>query len=456
MKRSSVSIVGLGYVGLSTGVCLASRGIQVHGVDLDQAKLRSIGEGRVPFEEEGLQTLLRSSMKKGLFHTGTDYREAVENSEMTFLTVGTPSQQDGSIDLRYLRSASKGVGQELAKKPGFHHVVVKSTAVPGTTQTVVKQELEASSQKLCGRGFGLASNPEFLREGSAVKDTMHPDAIVIGAVDKRTEVALLSLYKRFYKVMPPVVSTSPANAELIKYAVNTFRATQLSFLNTFANLCSGIEGASVDEVAQGFSAITKADPRYLKAGLGYGGSCIPKDLRALVAYSIQAGVNPAILEAALGVNEKQPMVAIEMARALIGSLGGKKVAILGLAFKSNTDDVRESVAIRLAEGLLGEGAIVTVYDPKATANARLALKDRVGYADSARECIKGADCCIVATGWPEFAKIGASEFKRLMRDPAVVDGRGILDAEELRSHGARCMVIGTGAAPSAIHPGKRR
>jgi len=445
LKRTSVSIVGLGYVGLSTGVCLASRGIQVHGIDVDQAKLKSIREGRVPFEEEGLEALLKSAVKKGLFLAGSDFRKAIQNSDITFLTVGTPSKADGSIDLGYLRSASDGVGRELGGKREYHHVVVKSTAVPGTTQTVVKQVLESSSGKTCGEGFGLASNPEFLREGSAIKDTMQPDAIVIGAVDKRTEGALLSLYKGFYKEMPPVVSTSPANAELIKYAVNTFRATQLSFLNTFANLCSGIEGASVDEVAQGFTAITRADPRYLKAGLGYGGSCLPKDLRALVAYSRQAGVNPVLLEAALSVNETQPIVAIKMARELLGTLDGKKVAVLGLAFKPNTDDVRESVAIRLVEGLLGEDAKVTVYDPKATENAKRVLGQRVGYAKGVRECIKGADCCIVATGWPEFAKVGAKEFKRLMRNPVVVDGRRILDEEALRAEGLKFATLGSGS-----------
>jgi UDPglucose 6-dehydrogenase len=444
LKRTSVSIVGLGYVGLSTGVCLASRGIQVHGIDVDQAKLKSIREGKVPFEEEGLQALLKSAIKKGLFLPESDFHEAIQSSEITFLTVGTPSQADGSIDLGYLRFACKELGLELKGKTAYHHVVVKSTAIPGTTQSVVRQELESSSRKTCGKDFGLASNPEFLREGSAVKDTMRPDAIVIGAVDKRTERALLSLYKGFYKKMPPVVSTTPANAELIKYAVNTFRATQLSFLNTFANLCSGIEGASVDEVAQGFNAITKADPRYLKAGLGYGGSCLPKDLRALVAYSRQAGVNPALLEATLSVNETQPMVAIKMAKELVGTLDGKQFAVLGLAFKPNTDDVRESVAIRLVEGLLGEGARVAVYDPKAMGNAKRVLEDRVVYAKGALECIKGADCCVVATGWPEFAKVAPAEFKRLMRDPVVVDGRRILDEGALRAKGVRFATLGSG------------
>jgi nucleotide sugar dehydrogenase len=444
LKPLRVSIVGLGYVGLTTGACLASKGITVHGVDVDEAKLKSIREGKAPFEEEGLEALLKSSVKKGFFIAGSDYREATENSRMTFLSVGTPSMGDGSIDLRYLNSASEAVGRELTRLSGFHHVVVRSTAVPGTTQKVVKDALERSSGKTCGKDFGLASNPEFLREGSAVKDTMRPDAIVIGAVDERTEAALLSLYKRFYGKLPPVVSTSAANAELIKYAVNTFRATQLSFLNTFANLCSGIAGADIDEVAHGFTAITKADPRYLKAGLGFGGSCFPKDLRALVAYLKESGLGPELFEATLSVNAMQPKVAVKMARELVGLLSKKKVAVLGLAFKAHTDDVRESVAIALVERLLAEGARVTVYDPKAMENAKRELRDRVSYAESARDCLKDAECCIVATGWPEFAKIGAQEFKQLMRNPAVLDGRRAIDAVALRAGGVNCVALGTG------------
>lgn len=448
MKRTSVSIVGLGYVGLSTGVCLASSGIHVFGIDLDKAKVASIRSGKAPFEETGLQRLLASSIKKGFFLPSSDYEEAIRNSEITFLTVGTPSRPDGSIDLAYLKSAAEDVGREIAKKKGYHHVVVKSTAIPGTTQGVVKKALEESSNKKCGEEFGLAANPEFLREGSAVADTLSPDAVVIGALGKRTEAALVSLYRRFYKKLPLVVATTPANAELIKYASNTFRATQLSFLNTLANLCSGIEGADIDQVANGLNAVTHADPRYLKAGLGFGGSCLPKDLRAIIAYCKQAGSTPAIFEAALGVNEMQPTVAVNAARDLVGLLEKKKVAVLGLAFKPNTDDVRESVAIRLVQRLLNEKARVTAYDPKAMENARRVLGEQVTYAGSSRECLKDADCCIVAAGWTEFAKLKPVEFKQLMRNPAIVDGRRVLDSEALRAEGIKCVTLGSGPQES--------
>jgi UDPglucose 6-dehydrogenase len=444
LNRLRVSIVGLGYVGLSTGVCLASRGIQVHGVDVDQAKVKSIREGRVPFEEEGLEALLRSSLKKGLFSPGGDIRAAIEISEITFLTVGTPSRPDGSIELAHLRSASEEIGRELARKRAFHHVVVKSTVVPGTTQGPVKEAIEGLSGKRCGEGFGLAANPEFLREGSAVADTLRPDAVVIGALSKQTGAALLSLYRRFYGKLPSVFSTSTANAELIKYASNTFRATQLSFLNTLSNLCSGIPGADVDEVARAFSALTKADPRYLKAGLGFGGSCLPKDLRAIIAYCRQVGSDPSVFEAALSVNEAQPEVAIKMAKDMVGALEGKKVAVLGLAFKPGTDDVRESVAVRLAQRLVDEGARVSVCDPKAMENARKVLGGRVTYAGSPRECVRDADCAIVATGWPEFVRVKPLEFKRLMREPAIVDARRVMNARALRAAGVRCATLGSG------------
>lgn len=290
----------------------------------------------------------------------------------------------------------------------------------------------------------MAANPEFLREGSAVADTFHPDAIVIGALHERTRAALISLYRAFYEKMPPVVSTSPANAELIKYASNTFRATQLSFLNTLANLCSGMGGADVDDVARGLSTVLKVDSRYLKAGLGFGGSCLPKDLRAIIAFCGRAGSDPALFQAVLSVNDAQPAVVARMTRDLVGLLAKKRLAVLGLAFKPGTDDVRESAAIGLVERLLGEGARVTVYDPKATANARRILGDRVMYAQSARECIEDADCCIVATGWPEFARILPEEFKKLMRQPAVVDGRRVLDAEALAAKGVKCLTLGSG------------
>jgi len=443
-----VSVVGLGYVGLTTAVCFASSGIRVTGVEADAAKLASISKGRVPFHEPGLDAMLKRALKRGTLTCTADFGEAVEESSITFLTVGTPSRPEGSIDLGYLVSAASQVGEELGRATRFRSVVVKSTVVPGTTAGPVRAALEEHSGKLCGKGFGLAANPEFLREGSAVEDTLHPDAIVIGAVDAASRRALSALYRAYYRRLPPVISTSPSNAEFIKYAVNTFRATQLSFINSLANLCQAVPGSDVDEVARGFSSITGADARYLKAGLGFGGSCLPKDLRALIAHSKNAGVGPELLEAALMVNQRQPLVAMRIARGLLGGLSGKRVAVLGLAFKGNTDDVRESSAISLANGLVGEGAEVVVYDPEAAENARKVLVKEAKFASSARECVEGADCCMVATPWPEFSKLRAKDFGA-MRKPLVVDCRGVLDLEALRKGGIQAVGIGLGPSYSA-------
>ncbi|MGI0078334.1 MAG: UDP-glucose dehydrogenase family protein, partial [Nitrososphaerales archaeon] len=353
--QTTVSIIGLGYVGLSTAICLADAGFTVYGVEVVPEKIDSIKRGKLPFEEKGLDRMLTRVLKKKRLRVSSEYGEAIQDSSVTFITVGTPSREDGSIDLKYVKSAAEEIGKEIAKKKKYHLVVEKSTVVPGTTQSIVRQALEEKSGRMAFRDFGLCVNPEFLRESSAIYDTLRPDAIVVGSQDKRSKDALLSLYRIFYKKMPRVISTTLSNAELIKYSVNTFRATQLSFLNTLANLCGKIPDADSEEVVSGLSTITKIDERYLKAGLGYGGSCLPKDLRALIAHSRQLRVNPALLEAAQQVNETQPLTALAMAEKLIGSLQGRSISVLGLAYKAGTDDTRESVAIRLVNAFSDSG-----------------------------------------------------------------------------------------------------
>ncbi len=314
---SKVSIVGLGYVGLSTAICLADRGFTVYGVEVVPEKVKAIKSGKLPFEEKGLDKMLTGALRKNRLRVSSEYSEAIQNTGITFITVGTPSREDGSIDLKYVKSAAEEIGIELSKKKGYHLVVEKSTVVPGSTQSVVREALEAKSGKKAFEDFGLCVNPEFLRESSAIYDTLHPDAIVIGSEDKKSKNTLLSLYRDFYKKMPRVISTTLSNAELIKYSVNTFRATQLSFLNTIANVCAKIPKADSEEVISGLATITRIDGRYLKAGLGYGGSCLPKDLRALIAHAKELSINPALLEAAQEVNETQPLAALGMAEKLV-------------------------------------------------------------------------------------------------------------------------------------------
>ena len=279
-SRTRVAFVGLGYVGLSTAVCFASKGMMVHGIDVDRAKVESIGRGRSPIHEEGLEGLLRSSIKRKTLSLSHDYGE-VAGSKIIFLTVGTPSREDGSIDTGYVEAAAKEVGRSLASAAGYHLVVVKSTVTPGTTESLVRPILERESGKKAGKDFGLASNPEFLHEGTAIQETFHPEAVVVGGTDRRSTKALLKLYESFYRKLPTVIETTPSNAEMIKYAINAGRGAQLSFVNTMADLCTRIPGCDYDEVRKGLSVVGRMDGRYLVAGLGFGGSCVPPYTRVV-------------------------------------------------------------------------------------------------------------------------------------------------------------------------------
>jgi UDPglucose 6-dehydrogenase len=441
-----VSIFGLGYVGLTFGVCLGKKGFKVLGVDVDENKVAMVNRGEAPFYEPGLGELLRETVENGLFRATTDSYEDVLSSEVSFICVGTPSLPDGSADLSYLESAARSIGRALRDKKGWHLVVVRSTVPPGTTGGIVKRILEEESGKRAGADFGLCMNPEFTREGSAVEDTFSPDRIVIGELDERSGAFLEKLYRDFHgSNIPPIIKTSLSNAELIKYASNAFLAMKVSFINEIANIAQRVPGADVEIVARGIGLDKRIGPLFLRAGLGFGGSCFPKDLRALIKFSESVGYEPKICRAVMEVNESQPYKAVELARSILGPLKGKRIAVLGLAFKPNTDDVREAVSIKIVKALLSEGASVAVYDPKAMPNARRILGDTVVYAGSAEECLRGADCAIVATEWDEFKKLRPEDFSRLMRTPVLVDGRRIYNPKEF-SEKVRFAAIGLGPA----------
>ncbi len=444
LARTGISIVGLGYVGLATGVCFATHGYRVRGVDIDERKCSLIQSGRSPIHEEGIDSSLKDGIEKGRFSCSADVQEAVLNSEITFLTVGTPSKPDGNIDLNYIVSAATDVGKAIGQKKSYHLVVVKSTVIPGTTAGTIRRTLEESSGKLFSTDFGLCFNPEFLREGSAIFDTMNPDALIIGTQDKRSSEELLNLYREFYgkDKLPYVLVTETPNAEFVKYSVNTFRATQLSFLNSLANLCEKIPSADIVEVTKGLSAVTKIDNRYLRAGLGYGGSCLPKDLRALTALFQKYDVDASLLLTTTDINLKQPRRAVEIASQLLGSLEGRRVAVLGITFKAGTDDVRESVAIKIVNSFVNSGALVSLYDPKGMENARPTLPASVSYSSSAVSCMKGAECCVIATDWDEFRTISPSIFRKEMRTPIIVDGRRIFDVEAFKREGVLVYEVG--------------
>ena len=446
MRTYRISVVGMGYVGLCTAVAFAIKGYTVVASEADLEKVSLINRGTPPFYEPGLSEALAEALRTKRFKCTTNTEEAVLDTDVTFIAVGTPSKQDGSADLSYVERSAEEIGKALSRKSSYHLVVVKSTVTPGTTENVVKPVLERSSRKRCGVDFGLCVNPEFLREGSALYDVFNPDRIVIGECDKRSGDVLEALYREFYSEnMPPVLRTTPINAELIKYANNAFLAAKISFINTIANICERVPGADVTVVARGIGLDRRIGPLFLNAGLGYGGSCLPKDLRALIQYSKSLDYEPELLEAVEGVNEGQPQRAIELCKELVGELKNKRVAILGLAFKPDTDDMRGAVSIKVVKRLLEEGARVAVYDPKAMESAKKIFGDAVEYARSLEDCLRGSECAIVVTEWEEFKRLKPEDFLRLMREPVVVDGRRIYDVE-LFSSKLKFAAVGLGKA----------
>jgi UDPglucose 6-dehydrogenase/GDP-mannose 6-dehydrogenase len=429
-----VSIVGTGYVGLVSGVCLAEIGHDVVCVDVDEAKVAAIREGVAPIFEEGLEHLLRSHVGRR-FTATCDLRAAVLESDLTLVAVGTPF--DGlEIDLTHVRKASRAIGEALRAKDGYHVVAVKSTVVPGTTDTVVRVALEAASGKRAGDGFGLGMNPEFLTEGQAVRDFLEPDRIVLGAADARALAVLEALYAPFAHT--PKIRTNPRTAEMIKYASNALLATAISFSNEIAGACAAVGGVDVVEVMEGVHAssyltVAGADgPRrapitsFLMAGCGFGGSCLPKDVKALVAHAESRGAPMPLLRAVLAVNAAQPEQIVRILETHFPRLARLRVGILGLAFKPDTDDVRESPAIPVIRSLLDRGIRVKAYDPVAVETARKVLGDSVTYAGSLEDCLAGVDAVVLLTRWKQFEAV-PSLIGAIDPPPLLLDGRRQLD-----------------------------
>ena len=430
MTQQRISIVGTGYVGLCTAIGFATKGYKVITSTHNPEKAASINKGNPPFYEPSIKKSLQKVVKNGYLKCVTDYKETILNTDITFIATATPSQPNGSINLQHIKNSAREIGESLNKKDTYHLVVVKSTVIPSTTQNIIKPTIEKHSNKKCGEGFGLCMNPEFLREGSALQDTLNPDRIIIGEHDKKSGDILEKLYRNFYgKQMPPLVRTNLPTAELIKYASNAFLATKISFINFIANLCQKIPEADVKTVAKGMGLDKRIGSLFLNAGLGYGGSCFPKDLKALIAYSKTLDCNPQLLQAVENINESQPYKAIELSKNFLGNLKGKKIAILGLSFKPNTDDMREARSIPIINQLLNEGAEITAYDPAAVPNAKTIFKNKIEYASSLIKCLKDTDCCILVTEWDEFKKLRPEDFTKNMRQPILIDGRRIYNSK---------------------------
>ena len=444
-EQPKISIIGVGYVGLCTAVGLASKGYSVVACDIDAEKISKINQGIPPFFEPDLQEKLTESIQKGnLVGCVNDTDRAVEESDFTYVAVGTPSKDDGSIDLKYIQSAAINIGRALKHKNSYHVTIIKSTVVPGTTLDVVKPLLERESGKLCGVDFGLCMNPEFLRQGSAFQDTLNADRVVIGSYDQKAGDTLETLYRGFYSShVPPIIRTGLSTAELIKYASNAMLATKISFINTIANICEKIPGADIKDVALAMGLDKRIGPLFLDAGLGYGGSCFPKDVKALIACSRASGYVPELLDSVEHVNWNQPLKAVAYAAQMLSSLKNKKIALLGLAFKPDTDDMREARVVPIIKALQAQGANITAYDPVATATAKAIFKDTIHYAASAKECLKDADCAIIVTEWPEFKTLTPQDFLSLMRQPVLIDGRRIYNPKDFMDK-LRFAAIGLG------------
>ncbi len=422
-----ISVIGSGYVGSVTAACFAEVGHEVVCVDIDKKKMEQINSGIPPIYEEGLGELLRKYAGKRLIATN-DYESAIKETDISFICVGTPSAEDGSIDLSIVRAAAASIGAALAKKERYHVVVVKSTVVPETTEKFVLPVLEETSGKIAGKDFGVAMNPEFLREGKAVYDFMHPDKIVIGAIDPKSGDLVSELYRNFEC---KITRTNPSTAEMIKYANNSLLATKISFANEIGNICKKL-GIDTYAVMEAVGKDSRISPRFLNSGAGFGGSCFPKDVKALIGKAKAIGYSPMLLESVIGVNEKQPLLMTEILRKKIGEVKGKKIAVLGLAFKNETDDIRESRAIPVIAELLRLGAKVSAYDPMATENMKR-IFPTIEYSGKAKDSLEGADACLVMTEWDEFKEL-ESEFTA-MKGKVVIDGRRVVKAKNIDYEG---------------------
>jgi len=411
-----ISVIGTGYVGLITTAGLSEKGHNVLCVDIQKQRVESINSGKTPLFEEGLEDILKKNTGKNLRAT-TDLKNAVLNTDVTFICVQTPADFDGAVDLRYIKNAAIDIGKILRKKDSYHVVVVKSTVPPSTTEGILTPLLEKNSGKNAGKDFGVVMSPEFLREGLAMKDFLNPDRIIIGTYDKRA----VKIVKEIYKVNCPIFETTPRTAEMIKYASNVFLATKISFINDIGNICKKLD-IDAYEVANGLSLDHRISPHFLRAGLGWGGSCFPKDIRGLVHKSRELGYEPKLVEGVIQINEEQPKIMVRLGKNKLGSLKGKKAVVLGLAFKGNTDDTRDSQAFSVIELLLKEGAEVIAYDPKAMENAKKILNNRIKFADSAEKALKDADIAFITTDWDEFKNLNFDGMKQKI----VIDGRNIL------------------------------
>ena len=432
MKQYKIAVAGTGYVGLVAGVCFAEKGHKVMCVDVDEEKVKTMKKGISPIYEQDLEELMQKNYKEGRLDYTTDYKEAYKDADAIFIGVGTPEQPDGSANLSYIATVSRQIAESIEKDC---LVVVKSTVPIGTNDKVEQfiKDFLVHNVKV-----EVASNPEFLAQGTAVRDTLEAKRIVIGTESKEAEKMLMEIYEPFEL---PIVSVSRRSAEMIKYASNDFLALKISYMNDIANLCE-LVGANIEDVAKGMSYDPRIGSNFLRAGIGYGGSCFPKDTKALKYLAKQNGYKLKTVEAAVDVNSEQKTKLYKKACDRLITFNGLKVAVLGLAFKPGTDDLREAPSLDNVELLLKQGANIYAYDPVAEENFKKKYPDQITYVKTPEEALKQANVCFIFTEWKEIKEIKPETYKKLMKTPLVYDGRNIYGLEEMKNANVEYYSIG--------------
>ncbi len=429
-----IAVIGTGYVGLVTGACFAEFGVDVTCVDVDAEKIGRLAAGIMPIYEPGLEQLVAKNTHAGRLRFTTDAKQAIEQSLVIFLAVGTPPKEDGSPDMSFVESAGRSVAEHMN---GYKVIVTKSTVPIGTGERLRQLIREHQTSKV---NFGIVSNPEFLREGAAINDFMRPDRVVLGSRDEEAIAIMRDLYRPLYLIEAPFVITSLEAAELTKYAANAFLATKISFINEVANLCEKI-GCDVHDVARAMGMDRRIGGKFLHPGPGFGGSCFPKDTRALASVARQFGSECLIVDSVIEVNQRQQQSMLAKIEKLVGDLSGKKIAVLGLAFKPETDDMREAPSIEIIRGLREHGARVCAYDPVAMSEAQKILQG-IEYAEDEYTAVTDADALVFVTEWNQFRALDMSRIRDLMKSPRIADLRNIYDPTDMRELGFSYVGVG--------------
>ena len=420
MKNPVISIVGLGFVGLSLAVASAKKKIDTYGIEINEKKLRKLRSGKSDFFEPKLENYLKESLNRKKLFLTNDLKDVLK-TDITFLTLGTPSKNDGQIDLSQLKKVSSELSRILKQKKSKHTIVVKSTVIPTTTSSVISPLFK----KL--KNVVVIVNPEFLREGNALNDLFMPHLIVIGESKRNDSKILENYYKKFYKKLPEVLKTDLTSAEMIKYSNNAFLATKISFINTIANICQNLPSVDVKKIAYAIGKDPRIGPQFLNAGPGFGGSCLPKDLSALIKFSDKFEKTNELLKTVKQVNQLQPFKILQILQKMNLLKSNYKISILGVAFKKNTDDLREAVSIKIVNRLLKKGLKVSVHDPMAIENFKKIFGRKITYHSKVNDCIKNSDCCLILTEWDEYRKLQSSLFKKYMKKTNLIDARRVLD-----------------------------